>query len=56
MQAGQQHRQTVHAQTKTAMRRAAVFKELQIEPDVLRQALFLCLLPQAVRSLIVQEK
>ena len=45
-QAAQQHGQAVDAQTKTAVRRAAVLEELQIELDILGQTLFLSLLLQ----------
>ncbi len=43
-QAAQQHGQAVDAQTKTAVGRAAVLEELQIELDIIGQTLFLGLL------------
>ena len=42
--AAEQHGQTVDAQTEAAVRGAAVLEELQIELDVIGQALLLCLL------------
>ena len=42
--AAEQHGQTVDAQTEAAVRGAAVLEELQIELDILGQALLLCLL------------
>ena len=45
-QAAQQHGQAVDAQTETAVGRAAVLEELQIELDIIGQTLFLGLLLQ----------
>ena len=50
--AAEQHGQTVDAQTEAAVRGAAVLEELQIELDVIGQALLLCLLLQHVVAML----
>ena len=49
-QAAEQHGQAVDAQTEAAVGRAAVLEELQIELDILGQALLLGLASSAHRS------